>query len=90
VGALAEVARQCGTSLTALSLAWTLQRPGVASVVLGPRTTQQLEDQLAALQVTLDEDVLAAIDRIVPPGEVVVPYYLDDDFADFRPQPYHW
>jgi aryl-alcohol dehydrogenase-like predicted oxidoreductase len=90
VRALADLAGQCGTSLTALSLAWTLQRPGVASVVLGPRTISQLEDQLAALEVALDEDVLTEIDRIVPPGEVVVPYYLDDDFADFRPQPYHW
>ena len=50
----------------------------------------QLSDQLAALQVQLDDDLLAAIDEVVPPGGVTVPYYLDDSFADFRPQPYHW
>ena len=90
VRALADLAGRCGVTLTALSLAWTLQRPGVASLVLGPRSTQQLSDQLAALEVTLEEDVLAEIDRIVPPGRATVPYYLDDDFADFRPHPYHW
>jgi aryl-alcohol dehydrogenase-like predicted oxidoreductase len=90
VRALADLAGQCDITLTALSLAWTLQRPGVVSVVMGPRTTEQLRDQLTALDVSLDEDVLAEIDQIVPPGGVTVPYYLDDDFADFRPHPYLW
>ncbi len=90
VRALADLAGQCGVTLTALSLAWTLQRPGVVSLVVGPRSAQQFSEQLAALEVTLDEDVLTEIDRIVPPGGVTVPYYLDDDFADFRPHPYLW
>ena len=90
VSALAELASQRGVSLTALSLAWTLQRPGVASVVVGPRNLEQFKGQLAALDVVLDLDTLAAIDRVVPPGRVTVPYFLDDAFADFRPQPYHW
>lgn len=90
VAELAKLADAASVSLTALSLAWTLQRPGVASLVIGPRNRRQLSDQLAAVEVTLSEGVLAAIDRIVPPGGVTVPYYLDDDFADFRPLPYHW
>jgi aryl-alcohol dehydrogenase-like predicted oxidoreductase len=90
VAALAKLADQIGVSLTALSLAWILQRPGVASLVIGPRNSQQLLEQLVALEVTLGDDALDEIDRIVPPGGVTVPYYLDDSFADFRPQPYHW
>jgi aryl-alcohol dehydrogenase-like predicted oxidoreductase len=77
-------------TLTALSLAWTLQRPGITTIVLGPRTVDQLDDQLAALDVAIDEELLKRIDEIVPPGGVTVPYYLDDSFADFRPQPYRW
>jgi aryl-alcohol dehydrogenase-like predicted oxidoreductase len=76
--------------LTALSLAWTLQRPAVASLVLGPRSRAQLATQLTALEVELSVDALGRIDGIVPPGNGTVPYYLDDSFADFRPQPYHW
>jgi aryl-alcohol dehydrogenase-like predicted oxidoreductase len=90
VAALAECAKEAGVTLTALSLAWTLQRPGVATIVLGPRTVDQLDDQLAALDVAIDEELLKRIDEIVPPGGVTVPYYLDDSFADFRPQPYRW
>jgi hypothetical protein len=40
--------------------------------------------------VDLEADLLDEVDRIVPPGGVVVPYYLDDSLADFRPYPYHW
>jgi aryl-alcohol dehydrogenase-like predicted oxidoreductase len=77
-------------TLTALSLAWTLQRPGVTTIVLGPRTVDQLDDQLAALDFAIDEELSKRIDEIVPPGGITVPYYLDDSFADFRPQPYRW
>jgi aryl-alcohol dehydrogenase-like predicted oxidoreductase len=90
VAALAACATETGVTLTAFSLAWTLQRPGITSIVLGPRTVDQLADQLAALDVTIDQDLSKRIDDIVPFGGVTVPYYLDDSFADFRPQPYRW
>ena len=67
-----------------------MQRPGIASIVLGPRSTEQLTGQLVATEVRLNREMLDRIDAIVPPGHVVVPYYLDDSFADFRPHPYHW
>lgn len=61
----------------------------MSSLVVGPRTVDQLTGQLVSLQVALHADLLDEIDRVVPPGGVVVPYYLDDSFANFRPQPYH-
>ncbi len=61
----------------------------LSSLVVGPRTVDQLTGQLVSLQVALNADLLDEIDRVVPPGGVVVPYYLDDSFANFRPQPYH-
>ena len=90
VASLADCAEQQGVTLTALSLAWTMQRPGIASIVLGPRSTEQLTGQLVATEVRLNREMLDRIDAIVPPGHVVVPYYLDDSFADFRPHSYHW
>lgn len=90
VAALADCAKEAGVTLTALSLAWTLQRPGITTIVLGPKTVDQLNDQLAALDVIIDRELAKRIDEIVPPGGVTVPYYLDDSFADFRPQPYRW
>jgi aryl-alcohol dehydrogenase-like predicted oxidoreductase len=90
VAALADCAKEAGATLTALSLAWTLQRQGITSIVLGPRNLDQLTGQLAALDITIDNELSKRIDEIVPPGGVTVPYYLDDSFADFRPQPYRW
>jgi aryl-alcohol dehydrogenase-like predicted oxidoreductase len=90
VAALADCAKEAGDTLTALSLAWTLQRPGITTIGLGPRTLDQLTDHMAALDVAIDDELAKRIDEIVPPGGVTVPYYLDDSFADFRPQPYRW
>ena len=90
VAALADCANQIGVPLTALSLAWTMQRPGIASIVLGPRNVDQLNGQLAASGVMITKELAKRIDEIVPPGGVTVPYYLDDSFADFRPQPFRW
>lgn len=90
VDGLARCADQAGVTMTALSLAWTLQRPGVTSVVAGPRSSDQLTGQLAALDVQIDDSLARAVDELAPPGGVTVPYYLDDSFADFRPQPYAW
>jgi aryl-alcohol dehydrogenase-like predicted oxidoreductase len=90
VAALADCANQIGVPLTALSLAWTMQRPGITSIVLGPRNVDQLVGQLAASGVIITEELTKRIDEIVPPGGVTVPYYLDDSFADFRPQPFRW
>lgn len=90
VAALADCANQIGVPLTALSLAWTMQRPGITSIVLGPRNVDQLNGQLAASGVMITKELAKRIDEIVPPGGVTVPYYLDDSFADFRPQPFRW
>jgi aryl-alcohol dehydrogenase-like predicted oxidoreductase len=90
VAALADCTNQIGVPLTALSLAWTMQRPGITSIVLGPRNVDQLNGQLAASGVMITKELAKRIDEIVPPGGVTVPYYLDDSFADFRPQPFRW
>jgi aryl-alcohol dehydrogenase-like predicted oxidoreductase len=90
VADLADCANEAGVTLTALSLAWAPQRPGITTIVSGPRTLDQLTDQMAALDVAIDDELAKRIDEIVPPGGVTVPYYLDDSFADFRPQPYRW
>jgi aryl-alcohol dehydrogenase-like predicted oxidoreductase len=49
-------------------LAFASGHPAVTSVIIGPRTMDQLTDLLAGATVALDDDVLDKIDRIVPPG----------------------
>jgi hypothetical protein len=40
----------------------------VTSAIIGPHTMKQLDDLLAAVDVTLTDDILDQIDEIVPPG----------------------
>ncbi|MGK5629427.1 aldo/keto reductase [Streptomyces sp. URMC 123] len=52
------------------ALAWLLTRPGVTGPIVGPRTVEQLSSALRALEVTLDDGLLAELDAIFPgPGE---------------------
>ncbi|GAA2997661.1 aldo/keto reductase [Streptosporangium longisporum] len=65
-----EVAAGKGTTPARVALAWTLLDPAVTAPIIGARTLAQLEDNLAALEVTFTEDELAALDRVsaVEPG----------------------
>lgn len=51
------------------ALAWLLTRPGVTGPIVGPRTAEQLESALRAVELELGEEVLAGLDSIFPgPG----------------------
>jgi aryl-alcohol dehydrogenase-like predicted oxidoreductase len=58
----AEVGEEPGT----VGLAWVLTRPGVTGPIVGPRTPEQLESGMHAVDVTLDDKVLARLDEIFP------------------------
>ena len=66
--ALAVLAEEAGLSLIHLALAFTIKHPAVTSTIIGPRTMEHLESQLGAAEVSLSDELLDRIDRIVPPG----------------------
>ncbi|MEU5437841.1 aldo/keto reductase [Streptomyces sp. NPDC020719] len=52
-----------------VGLAWLLTRPGVTGPIVGPRTAEQLESALRAVELELGEEVLAGLEEIFPgPG----------------------
>ncbi|WP_150307504.1 aldo/keto reductase [Planctomonas psychrotolerans] len=65
LGALAD---DLGVPLVHLAIAFVLRHPGVTSAIIGPRTMEQLESQLGAASLELDDATLDRIDEIVPPG----------------------
>ena len=65
---LVPLAEEAGMSLTHMALAFVIAHPGVTAALIGPRTMEQLDDLLAAADVTLSDDLLDRIDAIVPPG----------------------
>ena len=80
VEALAELAEEVGITLIQLAIAFVLNHPAITAALIGPRTMEQLEGQLAAAHVVLDEAVLGRIDEIVPPGTTINP--ADSSFAN--------
>ncbi len=68
VEGLIKVAEQAGCSLTHLAMAFVVAHPAVTSAIIGPRTMDQLTDLLAGADVTLSDDVLDEIDKLVEPG----------------------
>jgi len=67
VDAVVEEAGRLGVSPIAFSLAWTIDRPGVVAPIIGPKNVQQLEDNLAALDVTIPPEVATRIDDLSRP-----------------------
>jgi len=65
---LMPVAQEIGVGLAQYALAWTLTNPVVTAPIIGPRTMEQLEDNLGALEITIPPDHLRRIDELVPPG----------------------
>jgi aryl-alcohol dehydrogenase-like predicted oxidoreductase len=70
---LAELADQAGVTLIELAIAFVLRHPAVTAPIIGPRTMEHLESQLAVADVVLTADVLDRIDEIVPPGLTLNP-----------------
>ena len=67
VDGLRPLARQAGLSMAQLALAWVLREPDVASAIIGATRPEQVEDNAAASGVTLDADLLAAVDDVLAP-----------------------
>ena len=67
VGTVLEEAGKLDISPIALALAWNLSRPGVVAPIIGPKSVKQLEDNLAALDVTLPEETVQRIDAASEP-----------------------
>jgi len=62
-----EEASKLDISPIALALSWNLSRPGIVSPIIGPKSVKQLEDNLAALDVTLPAETVERIDAASEP-----------------------
>lgn len=61
-GHVVALAAELGTTPAAVALAWVRDRPGVASVLIGPRTVAQLTDSLAGFTLELPPEAVARPD----------------------------
>lgn len=64
-----SICQEIGESPADIALAWLLHNPAVTAPIIGPRTMDQFEESLHALEITLSEEVLSKLDEIWPgPG----------------------
>jgi aryl-alcohol dehydrogenase-like predicted oxidoreductase len=68
--AVDKMADAKGISSSQFSIAWCLQVPGVTCPIIGPRTLDQLKDNMGAMNVTLSAAELKAVDELNPAGEL--------------------
>ena len=62
VDAMKVIAEARGVSVARIALAWVLSRPWVTTVIIGAKTIEQLDDNLAAAEIELTADEIAALD----------------------------
>jgi aryl-alcohol dehydrogenase-like predicted oxidoreductase len=74
VDAVQSVAEGRGVPMGQVALAWLHDRPGVTSVILGARTTEQLRDNLGAVGLHLSAEETARLDAASDPAPSPYPY----------------
>jgi aryl-alcohol dehydrogenase-like predicted oxidoreductase len=71
---LAELAAAKNCTISQLVLAWTITQTGITSAIIGPRTLAQLQDNLGAIDVELNDDDRKRIDELAPPGSALAKF----------------
>jgi aryl-alcohol dehydrogenase-like predicted oxidoreductase len=64
IDVLKAVAKERDATPARIALAWVLDRPGVSSVVIGARTDEQLNDNLAVVDFKLSAEERARLDKV--------------------------
>jgi aryl-alcohol dehydrogenase-like predicted oxidoreductase len=68
IDVLNKIAAETSASASTVALAWLKAKSGVQSVILGARTMEQLKSNLAALDLTLTTEQMAALDQVSKPS----------------------
>jgi aryl-alcohol dehydrogenase-like predicted oxidoreductase len=81
VDALKKIAVEHNASVAQVSLAWLLSKRVVSSVIVGASKISQLEDNLKAIEITLNEGELKMLDELTKPG-IVYPHWFNQQLID--------
>jgi aryl-alcohol dehydrogenase-like predicted oxidoreductase len=87
IEAMEPVARAHDVSVAQIALAWLLQRAGVMSVIVGAKTIEQLNDNLAAAKVILTADEIAGLDKASAPRPEYPGWMLERQGGQRLPAP---
>ncbi len=83
------LAAEKGCTPSQVALAWVNAQPGITSAIIGPRNLEQLEDNLGAETVEVEDSDRARLDEVAEPELAIVPYY-HGSMIDFKPSRFGW
>ncbi|MBS0584010.1 MAG: aldo/keto reductase [Proteobacteria bacterium] len=86
VDALDEIAKETGKTIPQIAINWLLQRPTVASVIVGARNEEQLKQNLGAVGWNLTKEQVAQLDA-ASAKTFAYPYWHQQGFAERNPFP---
>ena len=84
------LAKEKGCTPAQLALAWNASQPGITAPIIGPRTLEQLLDNLGAVDVKVTDADRARIDALAPPWSQTLRYYDAALAIDFKPNLGRW
>ncbi|MGE4253535.1 MAG: aldo/keto reductase, partial [Parvibaculaceae bacterium] len=84
--ALDAIAKETGKSVPQIALNWLLQRPSVATVIIGARDEAQLKQNLGAVGWQLTPDQIRRLDEASTTA-LAYPYWHQREFAERNPPP---
>ena len=80
--AVTGMAKELKTNPTALSLAWLLGRPTISSVIIGPKSVAQLQENLAAGDVALSAEDWKNLDEASAPAPTYPAGFIADTYRN--------
>jgi aryl-alcohol dehydrogenase-like predicted oxidoreductase len=86
VDALDDVAQETGKTVPQIALNWLLQRPTVASIILGARNEEQLKQNLDAVGWNLTAEQVAKLDK-ASAVQPAYPYWHQRNYTERNPLP---
>src|SRR5687767_15041343 len=90
IDALVALAKDKDCTPSQLALAWNAAQPGITAPIIGPRTLEQLVDNLGAAAVKVTDADRARLDAVAPPWSAALRYYDAAMAIDFRANLARW
>jgi aryl-alcohol dehydrogenase-like predicted oxidoreductase len=87
VDAVLPIAERHGVSVARVALAWLLNQKSVMSVIVGAKTAEQLADNIAAAELQLSQDDLAALEKATALAPEYPRWMIDRQNSARAPQP---
>ena len=81
---LRGIAESLNRPMSHVALAWLLSRPGVATLLLGARTVEQLQDNLCSISLTIAAEDIDSLTRTSAPGLPEYPYQFLSDWSEMH------